>query len=140
MVRWPGKSPAGAVSESLQNLVDLAPSFLSAAGLEVPGLMTGANQLDCWQGGPEPRPFSIVENHHGNRKFHMRTYVDRRYKITVHRNGTEGELFDLEADSGELRNLWDDPSSSVLKCRLLHDFMQATLKTEPERMPRIAGA
>ncbi len=140
LVRWPGKAPAGAVSQAIQNLVDLAPSFLSAAGLEIPGAMTGADQLACWQGGPEPRPFSIVENHHGNRRFHMRTYISRRHKITVYRNGDEGELFDLEADPGELRNLWDDPGSAPLKCRLLHEFMQATLKTEPERMPRIAGA
>jgi len=140
LVRWPGQAPAGAVSNCLQSLVDLAPSFLQAAGLNVPGLMTGVSQLGCWKGGPEPRPFAIVENHHGNRKFHMRSYVESRYKITVYRNGSEGELFDLESDPGELRNLWDDPGAQALKLRLLHSFMQATLQTEPERMPRIAGA
>jgi len=140
LVRWPGEAPSGAVSTCLQSLVDLAPSFLQAAGLEAPGLMTGVSQIGCWKGGPEPRPFAIVENHHGNRKFHMRSYVESRYKITVYRNGVEGELFDLGADPGELRNLWDDPGSQELKCRLLHSFMQATLQAEPERMPRIAGA
>ena len=140
IVRWPGRTKAGTVSSSFQNLVDLAPSFLDAAGLEIPGAMTGVNQLDCWQGGPEPRPFTIVENHHGNRKFHLRSYLNKRYKITVYRNGSEGELFDLQEDPGELRNLWDDPASASLKSGMLLEFMQATLKTEPERMPRIAGA
>lgn len=140
IVRWPGKVPGGTVSRSIQSLADLAPTFLRAAGQEVPGIMTGVSQLDCWQGGNEPRPFSIVENHHGNRKFHMRTYVEADYKITVYRNGNEGELFNLADDPGEVKNLWNDPESAALKCRLLHKFIQATLQTEPERMPRIAGA
>lgn len=140
IVRWPGKAAPGTVSDSFQNLVDLAPSFLNAAGLEIPGAMTGVSQLENWQGGPEARPFSIVENHHGNRKFHLRTYLNKRYKITVYRNGDEGELFDLQDDPGELRNLWDDPQSAAIKSRMLLEFVQATLQTEPERMPRIAGA
>jgi hypothetical protein len=31
-------------------------------------------------------------------------------------------------------------STPALKAQLLHEFMQATLQSEPERMPRIAGA
>ena len=70
----------------------------------------------------------------------MRTYVNQRYKITVYRDGDDGELFDLQSDPGEIRNLWRDPEASDLKCRMLHEFMQATLREEPMRMPRIAGA
>jgi arylsulfatase A-like enzyme len=140
IVRWPGEIAPGSVSGALQNLVDLAPSFLDAAGLPIPGLMTGVSQLDCWRGGAEPRPFSIVENHHGNRKFHMRSYIERRYKTTVYRDGDEGELFDLENDPGELRNLWNEPSAEAVKRELLLRFLQGVLKTEQERMPRIAGA
>ena len=140
IVRWPGRTCPGTVSSSFQNLVDLAPSFLCAAGLEVPGSMTGISQLESWQGGPEPRHFTIVENHHGNRKFHMRSYLNKRYKITVYRNGTEGELFDIQSDPEELRNLWDNPDSAAIKSHMLLEFMQGILQTEPERMPRIAGA
>ena len=70
----------------------------------------------------------------------MRTYVNDRYKITVYRQGQDGELFDLQQDPGEVRNLWHEPSAGELKARLLHEFMQATLACEPTRMPRIAGA
>src|SRR5690606_21160135 len=37
LVRWPGKVPAGQHSDALQSLVDLAPTFLTAAGLHIPG-------------------------------------------------------------------------------------------------------
>lgn len=140
LVRYPERVAGGRVSRDIQNLVDLAPTFLRAAGLDVPGLMTGLSQWENWQGAAAARLGSITENHHGNRRFHMRTYVNERYKITVYRTGEEGELFDLQEDPGEVRNLWNDPAAQELRCRLFHEFLQATLQAEPERMPRIAGA
>jgi arylsulfatase A-like enzyme len=140
LVRSPGQSGAGEASSAIQNLVDLGPSFLSTAGVEVPGLMTGVDQSQTWRGGEAARTWSITENHHGTAHFHMRTYVNDRYKITVYRDGDDGELFDLVEDPCEIHNLWHDPSSAELKGRMLHEFMQATLVSEPMRMPRIAGA
>ena len=66
--------------------------------------------------------------------------LNARYKITVYRKFPHGELFDLEADPGELNNLWDDPASVGVKAELLHEFHQARMQCEPMRMPRIAGA
>jgi len=140
LVRWPGRVPGGGTSDAIQNLVDLAPTFLAAAGLPVPGIMTGVSQLETWCGGARARTWSITENRHTRQNLHMRTYVNQRYKITVYRRWEDGELFDLQEDPGEVRNLWHDPSAGELKCRLLHEFMQATLACEPTRMPRIAGA
>lgn len=140
IVRWPGNVPAGKVSSGIQNLVDLAPTFLDAAGVEVPGLMTGVSQLETWRGGEAARSWSVTENHFGDNYFHMRTYVNERYKITVYRNHDHGELFDLQKDPGEINNLWDEPDARSVKAELLLEFMQATLRSEPVRMPRIAGA
>ena len=70
----------------------------------------------------------------------MRPFVTERYKLTVYRDGDDGELFDLEEDPDETRNLWRDPSAQALKSQLFHEFLQATLRDEPMRMPRIAGA
>ena len=140
VVRWPGEVPEGQVSQAILNLVDMAPTFLSAAGLDIPGAMTGVDQLATLCGGDPARTWSVTENHHGTRHFHMRSYVNQRYKITVYRDGDDGELFDLQEDPGEVKNLWRDPSASDVKSRLLHEFMQATLQSEPIRMPRIANA
>ncbi|NQT88959.1 sulfatase-like hydrolase/transferase, partial [bacterium] len=80
IVRWPGRTPAGEVSQAIQNTVDLSPTFLAAAGLDVPGIMTGANQLDTWTGGDPARSWSITENRHTLTNFHMHSYVNQRYK------------------------------------------------------------
>jgi len=140
LVRWPGKVAGNSVRESILNLVDLAPTFCAAAGVEIPTAMTGKNQLDTFCGGPSVRTGSITENHHGTYGCHMRTYVNQRYKITIHRYTTVGELFDLQQDPGETKNLWSDPDRQELKTDLLLEFHRAILDSEQMRMPRIAGA
>ncbi len=141
LVRHPGQVPARQGSAALQSLVDLAPTFLSAAGLNVPGAMQGVDQTTVWRGESEPvRDHAIVENRHNPTTMHLRTLVTERYKITVYRQGEMGELFDLANDPGELRNLWDDPDHAATKQELLLRFVQAELEREPKRMPRIAGA
>ncbi len=139
IVRFPGKVPAGQTSDAIQNLVDFAPTFLAAAGLDIPGAMTGLDQLPTWCGGEPVRNWSITENHHAKR-FHIRSYVNKRYKITIYRDSDDGELFDLKEDPAEVENLWHDSAARDIKCRLLHEFMQATLACEPVPMPRIADA
>jgi uncharacterized sulfatase len=154
LVRWPGKVPAGQVSDVLQSTVDLAPTFLTAAGLSIPGLMQGYDELSAWCGAAAPplaepvaqgvhvgpRDHVIVENRHQPTKLHLRTYVDTRYKLTVYRNHDYGELFDLEEDPDEVHNLWHDPRAASLKATLLHRAVQYEIQREPTRMPRVAGA
>jgi len=140
ITRWPGRIAANAVSNDIQNLVDLAPTFLAAADVPIPGVMTGMNVLPGWCGGEAVRKWSITENRHTFKNVHLRTYVNDRYKITVYRQGEDGELFDLQEDPGEIRNLWHEPAAEAIKGRLLYEFMQAVLSTEPTRMPRIVSA
>jgi uncharacterized sulfatase len=141
LVRWPHELPAGTVSSALQSQVDFAPTFLAAAGMEIPGLMQGVSQLDVWRGkSPGARDHVICENRHEPTKVHLRTCVDARYKITVYRDHDYGEIFDLAEDPGELHNLWDSTEHASLKTELLHRFMLAELKREPTRMNRIAPA
>ncbi|HET6454102.1 MAG TPA: sulfatase-like hydrolase/transferase, partial [Armatimonadota bacterium] len=142
MIAWfPGRIAQNSVNSSLQSLVDYSPTFLAAAGIDVPGLMTGVNQFDVWCGKKDSaRDWIVVENRHEPTLVHLRTYVDERYKITVYRDRDYGELFDLEKDPVEVHNRWADPNYAGVKCELLRKFMNATLVCEPTRMPRIAGA
>ena len=41
MVKYPGNVPAGKRTDVLQSIVDLAPTFLSYAGIKIPFGMTG---------------------------------------------------------------------------------------------------
>jgi uncharacterized sulfatase len=137
----PGVITGGVRTDAMLTLVDLAPTFLDFAGIPVPRVMTGKSQKPVFEGSlGSVRDHITVENHHQPTKVHLKTYVDARYKITVYYNEEYGELFDLERDSGELRNLWDDPGCGNLKSELLLKYIHAELGKEPMWMPRIAGA
>ncbi len=137
----PGQIPVGRACDELQSTVDLAPTFLSFAGLPVPRWMTGLDRAQNWRGDSScARRHVIVENHHNPTTFHLETLVTRRYKITVYRNADHGELYDLETDPAELINLWDHPAHLQLKQELLLEFLQARMETQPMPMPRIYGA
>ncbi len=140
IVRFPGRVPAGRVSQQLQSQVDLVPTFLAAAGMAVPGWMQGGDQLPVWAGRQAGRSWAMVENRHNPTTVHLRTLITDRHKITVYRGHAYGELFDLQADPGELHNLWADPASAALKAELLLRFVQAEIEREPTRMARIAHA
>ncbi|HEX4149234.1 MAG TPA: sulfatase [Pirellulales bacterium] len=62
LVRWPGHVRAGSHSGELISGEDLAPTFLQAAGLDVPRDMTGRSFLDLLLGQPyEPRTYVFAE-------------------------------------------------------------------------------
>ncbi len=141
LVRWPGQVPAGRRSAALQSFVDLAPTFLGLAGAPVPRTMVGRDQGPVWRGKAQAvRDHVLVENHHQPTTIHVKTYVDARYKITVYCNHAYGELFDLQEDPGETRNLWDEPAYAECKSELLLKFLHAELEKEPVWMPRVGPA
>lgn len=142
LVRWPGQVPAGHSCAALQSLIDLPPTFLSACGLPVPGYMQGVDQLPCWRGEVETvRDHCLVEMRHQPTTVHLRTYLDRRYKLTLYRDRPDwGELFDLQEDPGELRNRFHDPAYAGVKAELMAAWLNAEIAREPTRFPRVAGA
>jgi len=141
LVRQPGKVPVGVKSEAIQSLVDLAPSFLIAVGLDIPRSMVGMDQTPVWYGeADEARDHAVVEFHHAPTTVHVKTYVGQRYKLTTYYNRDYGELFDLEEDPGEFNNLWDEEDAKDLKTDLIHKLLFAEMGKEPLWMPRISGA
>lgn len=141
IARFPGHIPANRTTDAIQSLVDLAPTFLSFSGLQIPPAMSGVDQKHVWLGkSGQARDHAICEFRHEPTTIHQKTYVDARYKLTVYYNQTYGELFDLEQDPKELNNLWDDPASTELKSRLMLKYIWAELGKESMPMPRIWDA
>ena len=142
VVRWPGQVPANRESDALQALIDLPSTFLDACHIDVPGAMQGVSQLDVWRGRADAaRDDVLVENRHQPTAVHLRTYIDQRYKMTVYRDRLAwGELFDLQEDPDELHNRWDDPAYAQIKAQTLHRFVNAEVRREPTRMPRVMHA
>ncbi|MDP7049112.1 MAG: sulfatase [Verrucomicrobiota bacterium] len=71
-IRWPGgiRNP-GRTVDGLVNLSDLAPTFLEAVGLKVPGMMTARSLMDVFAHKLSPHhdaAFIAMERHDGCRK------------------------------------------------------------------------
>ncbi|NQT86808.1 sulfatase-like hydrolase/transferase [bacterium] len=109
-LRFPGRVPAAQRSESLVSLVDLAPTFLDAAGLAFEEPVHGSSLLPLAAGeGAEWREDMLVDSH-GHFGHHVaRIVYAGRHKYVANQKDLH-ELYDLEADPFELTNLIDDPA------------------------------
>jgi uncharacterized sulfatase len=141
IVSCPGTVNEEKVSDALQSLVDLAPTFLDFLEIQKPTSMTGISQKQVWSGNADSaRDHVIIENRHQPTTIHLKTYIDQRYKLTTYYNQNYGELFDLEKDPGEINNLWEDENSKDLKAQLIQKLLFAEMGNEPMPMPRVSPA
>ncbi len=83
IVRWPGRVDAGAVSEQLISTMDLAPSMLTACGIEVPAHMQARSFLGD-AAGPEREYVHASRDRHDSAYDRVRAVRDRRWKYMRH--------------------------------------------------------
>jgi arylsulfatase A-like enzyme len=128
VLRGPGID-AGKVATDPVGTIDLAPTMLDAAGVEVPKWMEGRALDD------QAREHSLTENDFNiMRSIPMRTLTTTRYKLHRYLEMPWGELYDLQEDPGELVNRFDDPAYGSVKSdlsALLDDVMNHEVRREP---------
>ena len=110
------KDLAGQEVQDLVSLMDLGPTILAAAGIEVPSYLEGRSLIPYIEGADAnlaPREWVFCED---NYQVMMR---GERYKLVYYIGQEAGELYDLERDPHELWNLWDSPEDRDLKDQLL---------------------
>jgi arylsulfatase len=117
-----GRRPelAGQSTEDLVSLMDIGPTILQAAGLEVPTYLEGRSlQPYCAGKGDEfqPREWVFAED---NYQIMMR---GQRHKMVYYIGQEQGELYDLQEDPNELYNLWDQDQHKELKGELLQRLL-----------------
>lgn len=142
---WKGELKTGQISDALVELVDVAPTLLEAAGLDVPYYMQGKSLLPMLR-GEAPLDYhkdSVVTEFNdalGSAKESVPTHAtmnfDGRYKTVVYHGHDLGELFDLREDPGEFTNLWDDPDVKELKAKLLIRHFDAVMATSSAGIER----
>jgi arylsulfatase A-like enzyme len=80
LIRWPGSIKAGTVCDDLANLIDLAPTLLSLAGVAVPPYIQGTPLLGEKKGRPREYVFGGRNRMDASSNDCVRTARDRRYR------------------------------------------------------------
>jgi len=125
LVRWPGVAHAGGVAREPASVVDLGPTILAAAGVKLPWMMHGRDLRPLLEKPDTCRWDRALLTEHFFQSFGARTagppgehdgvpwwiaLRQGRYKYTRTLVESEiEELYDLEADPDESKNLALDP-------------------------------
>jgi arylsulfatase A-like enzyme len=126
IVSWPGRI-AARQSTALVELTDLAQTLLDAAGLpHHPGmqgrslwpLLTGAAPADRHRDDVYSEYYNAMPWHR-DPTAQVTMVRTGRHKIVVDHGNSTGELYDLEEDPTETRNLWRSQAHRDLKGEML---------------------
>lgn len=128
------QTPANTASGALTQTIDIAATVLERAGLQPSNGMQGTSLLPLITGDANAvRAHLLIEEESQrsdfgmDRRVRMRTLRDHRHRLTVYDGQPWGELYDLDADPLELRNLWNDSASLPLRRELMEQLARAML-------------
>lgn len=139
----PGTLPGGSVNPALVRNLDLAPTFLDIAHVTKPARMEGSSFLPLARGdsGASWKPGDFVYEYYWEWSFPETptTFAierDRVKYIQYHGIWDLEELYDLEKDPGEMRNLIDDPAYLEKKLALRRSLFESlTNRTGARAVP-----
>jgi arylsulfatase A-like enzyme len=121
LIKWPGVIESGSVNNDLVSNLDFGETFLDIAGAEIPEEMQGRSMLPILEGNT---PADWRKGHYYHYYEHPSEHnVMRHYGITTDKyklihfyyDIDEWELYDLEKDPMEMKNVYNDPAYSEVK-------------------------
>ncbi|MBT3294704.1 MAG: sulfatase [Verrucomicrobia bacterium] len=127
LARWPARCPAGQTVNALAQNIDFAPTFLDVAGADIPDEMQGVSLLPLLEGETPSEwrkhlyyhYYMFPAEHSVARHRGVRT---DRYKLIHYYQTGEWELFDLERDGFEMKNLYADAAYASVRDDLKQDL------------------
>ncbi|MCU1534697.1 MAG: sulfatase [Glaciihabitans sp.] len=131
IMRWPGHIRAGSASDSFTyNTLDLPPTIASMVGVQGPAEAHGANLFDAGEDELTPadavadREF-VVSSYNGQQfgLFSQRMIRTRTWKYVWNLTDTD-ELYDLQADPGEIVNRIADENVTTILASLRLQLLQ----------------
>lgn len=145
----PGVIQTDAQVDGLVELLDMSATILDYAGLEIPDYFQGQTLRPILEGkksGAHIRDsvrceyYNALDPHFTGSEGAFGTMYRRgQYKLSIYHGLGVGELYDLEDDPWEHRNLWESPEHQSLKHQLIYEsFDQHVLLTTDVGSKRIA--
>lgn len=128
IMRYPARASAGEVDENMVLNLDLVPTILDLAGVPASPELQGRS----WLGGAPGRESFLYEYFESEGKVPTCLAVrTENWKLVTYPQNPEfeAELFDLNADPGETRNLAGDPVHTETLARLQAELEKRKKKT-----------
>ncbi len=133
IVRWPGKIKAGRVSDQVWTFWDFPPTAAELAGAEPPAEIDGISMAPALLGKRQKsHDFLYWEFHEGVSKQAVRMGDFKAVRLKL---GEPLELYDLNTDVGETRNIAADHPEIVAKI----EAYLTSARTESEHWPLRKG-
>jgi arylsulfatase A-like enzyme len=138
---WPGKVPAGSVSQELASTLDFLPTFCALAGAEVPKdrPLDGYDVTSVLTGGASPRKemffyrsYDLMAARQGPWKAHFLTQTG--YGQAQPDKHDPPMLFNLDVDPGESYNVAGKNPAVIDKIKALVEQHRAGMKTVPSQV------
>ena len=146
LARWPGVIEAGRTDDHIVSNLDFASTFLEVAGAAAPADLQGRSLVPILRGeAPSDwRKSFYYEYYEYPTPHHVRPHygvVNSRYKLVrfAAPDLDAWELFDLQTDPRELKNVYDDPANAGVVDELKRELekLRRDLKV-PAQAPRKA--
>jgi arylsulfatase A-like enzyme len=137
MIRYPKRIPAGTIRSEMALDLDIAPTLLDLAGVEIPSNLQGKSLLPLAQ-AQDPRFrtewfYEYFEWPNPEMVPPCRGVRTERYKLIEYTlKPAEYEMYDLQSDPGEVDNLYGKPEFAALQADL-HARMERLSSRIPHR-------
>ncbi len=129
LIRWPGHIEPGRRPEAMIQNIDYAPTFLELAGIEIPDEMQGRSLLPLLTGKtPDDWRKTIYYHYYAHGKHNVPRHDGvrtDRYKLIHFYTDDTYELYDLEDDPNEIKNIYGKSS-----CRDIQEKMMDELEKQ----------
>jgi arylsulfatase A-like enzyme len=130
VVRYPGHIKAGSVSKEIVLNIDHAETFLDYAGLPIPADMQGRSYRPILEGKTPAdwrkvayyHYYEFPQPHHVHPHYGVRS---DRYKLMYFTDLNEWEMYDLEKDPNELKNVYLAPEYSEAREQMTKELENA---------------
>ncbi len=130
IIRWPDQILAQHTVSHLVEAVDVVPTLLDCAAIQIPPHLQGISLWPLLHGADRPTKRVALTEHSG-----WKSLRAQRFRYVIHADGHE-HLYDLEAEWGDYRDVADNPQFAVEQAEMRHLLLQRLLEME-RPLPRV---